>query len=448
MRGFDPKLDPSLIEIGIDRLQVQVKGTFALTNGSFGQFAETLLHQPDLGWFNRPGGTGSFRSVDWSARAQSSIREMSATLRSTTQNRGTAKLEATLNPTATMAHCIKRYQAERPHSSFLDYLRGLPPGNFFALADDAQEHFVQSLDGRDNWLPPPSDLGELMDRDYWPAYLAIFVAQLRQLVLQVFSEPQNVSVSTSGARDTVRSSNGWVEIEWDRVSVPQIECYFERFHSTATLAVRRGGWAVLSADHSAHLKRYIGNARFERDNDRLSVSVPLTDTRWLSIYAKLADRMRFEVVRKGKGDYSALPLPEAPIQRLFEIIALERGNTLVAVRWPSIGELFAGPDYPDIHDLQVLIRHIARAAGDNETLLSDLMTKLLYDGSIEERWAISSREHRTATSALKAAGVLEKNAIRRRDMSKTGRQGRRPRLHLTAGYRDIHILFTDPLLQV
>ena len=281
-------------------------------------------------------------------------------------------------------------------------------------------------------MPPTRQVRERLGGNFWPPFLALFVERVRQLCVALLSEYPDVQ--TEGTTDRIMLPNGSVMLDWGEVKVPQIECYFERFHREAVVAVRRGGWALLAADHSGEMRSCADRATFTRDNDRFAIGLPLNDIYKLAVYAKLRDRIRFEVRRIGKGNYSGLAPASTPA-RLLDIMEHQREHVLGAVIWQSVGELLAGPDQPQLHDLSHLIEQVRIAADGDAEVLAAVLSSLLIEGSVSEGTATSRVIQR-----LVDGGLIERPRVRRRDINK-----RVTRYSLTAPYRDIHILLADPL---
>lgn len=440
MIGFVAALSPRLNDVGVDRFQITVTGRWQSTQSNGRSLFENAFYLPQVDWFNRPqrtpSGRNASRFVSLSKRQNTStINACDIAVRRINTSEGLVQLDLTLNPTRTLAHLLIRASQLsdiRPEWSGLlsDVLQRLPVVEFFARADG---DLLRALDGSDNVLPPTRQVRERLGDDFWTSYLAIFAAKVRHFCIHLLSEFPNVQ--TEGAVDRISLPDGEVVVDWAEIRVPQIECYFERFHRDAIMAVRRGGWAVLAADHSSEMRMYADRATFSRDNARFAVGLPLDDAHKLAIYAKLPDRVRFEVRRMGKGNYTDLPPPISPTSRLTDILNHEREQVLGTIRWPSIGELFAGPDRPQLHDLEHLLEQLRWAAEGDADLLATLFKSLLIEGGLSDD-GVPAR----AIQHLVQQRVIARVRIRRRDINNRTR-----RYALTAPYRDVHVLLSDPL---
>lgn len=442
MVGFDASLSPRLQDIGVDRLQVSITGRWRSSSENGWSLFENALHLPQVDWFNRPerppNPNSASRNVGLSKRRNgSTISACTIALRRLNTSDGIVQIDLTLNPTRTLSHLLARYTGD--HSSddrvdldLLDELRGLELTDFFRQTDEAD--VGRSLDGSDNVLPPTRQVREQLGDDFWSTFLPLFVDRVRHLCVALLSEYP--SVETDEQIDRITLPDGMVMVDWSEVKVPQIECYFERYHRDAITAVRRGGWAVLATDHTSAIQTYADQISFSRDNDRFAIGMPLNDIYRLAIYAKLRDRIRFEVRRVGKGNYSGLPAHPSG-SRLLDIIEHERARALNASNWQNLGELLAGPDRPQIQDLAHMIEQVGLAVNGDADVMTAILGALLIDGSVSENTA-----PRDVIRRLSDGGIIERSRIRHRDIN-----NRVTRYILTAPYREVHALLTDPITQ-
>ena len=449
MIGFAPERVPIISEVGVDKLSVTFVGHWhsRLGNG-WPLFENALYLVEEEDWFNRPArsanpNTTSLRTTINKRRKSSTIKECAITARKLNQRNGDVLIDLTVNPTRTLAHLFARAESllassHAGHQDLLTILAALRPAQFFASAGEGV--IEPSLDGSDNWLPPMRSLRQQLGSDFWPRYLGVFFEQIRRLCLSVLSEyPQ---VETIGTVDHLRmgasggnAPDGVLTIDWSDVRIAEHECYFERFHSEAVLTVRRGGWALLAADHSAEMRVYSDPVTLNRDNGRFTIGLTLHGSYKLAIYAKRPDRIRFEVRRKGKRGHSDLPVPTTPGAQLLNIIQREREHLVSGVIWTNLGELLAGPDYPQLHDLARLIEQVSWAIADDQSAFAPVLQTLLVEGAIT-----ADASNKRVVQRLVRASVVQRVRLRPRDANKRDR-----RFALKAPYRDIHRLLADPL---
>lgn len=436
MIGFREDLVPTLPEVGVDKVRLSVSGSWQATSGNGVGLFENALHLAGVNWFNArqltPSGRPNRATAELSQRHnRSTIGECNVVVRSVDRNRGTIGIELSVNPTRTLAHLLARSDVPDGEQDFWGAIVDLPPVVFFERAETGT--IPPSLDnGRDNWLPPSRVMRERIGRDVWERFLPIFCDQVRQFCNLLLTE---FPVATANEPDNVMlTPAGRVSVAWGGVRVSTIECYFERFHSQAVAATRWGGHALLAADHSVEFWRYIPEASsFHREMDRFSIGVKLTDRTRLAIYAKRRDRLRFEVRRIGKGDYSRLSSPADGHGRMVDIMNQERANLIGAVQWGAVGKMLAGPDYPTVHDTGELIDQICAAARGEAPVIAATLKALLLEGAVSE-----TNAPQQVIQQLLRRGVVEHVRIRRRDLN-----GMPKRYALTAPYRDIHISFAD-----
>lgn len=442
MIGFASDLSPTLEQVGVDRLMVSITGQWSSSAPNGRSLFDNALHFPEVPWFNRASYTPSTRpnsvSLAMSRRSNTStISKCEFKAWPLNGRSGQFKVGLSLNPTRTLAHLLARFGEggreadQRGNEGFASFLRSLPPSSFFLQAEP--NCISPSLDGSDNWLPPTRQVADQVGRDFWPIFLQIYAYQVRSFCVSLLCMLPSSTVEETV--DLIGLNGGSARLDWSEIRVPQIECYIERYHRDAIATVRRGGWAVLSADHSAELRAYSGDATFTRENDRFAIGLTISDRYKLAMYAKRADRIRFEVRRIGKGNYSDLRPATTPTMRMLDIIEHERAQLLTRVGWSDVGELLAGPDHPQLHDLAELIEQVASAVDSDAAIMSAVLKALLLEGALSE----GSANH-NCIQRLVRQGVLERARVRRRDIN-----NRSTRYVLRAPYRDIHALLADPL---
>ncbi|WP_447931864.1 hypothetical protein [Sphingopyxis fribergensis] len=429
--GFSANLSPAIEQVGIDKLEVSVAGHWICHSGNGEAMFRNRLAFPDVQWFNTPQASPQSMTVSMSrSRNGSTITECKVRIASTRSQQGTININLSVNPTRTLAHLLARFGNELSPAELWSEIASLSPVSFFAKAEAGL--ISSSLDGSDNWLPATRYVRDRLGGDPWEHFLPIYVDRLRvvcnALLMEALVDPANEPTNR------VPSPMGDVSLHWGDVRVSSVETYFERYHRHAISTVRRGGNALLAADHSVDFWRYLPAATsFHRENARFSVSMKLPGTRRLAIYAKLRDRLRFEIRRKGKGDYSRLASPTDGNMRLLGILEQERRALLGAVEWEAIGELFAGPDHPEIADIETLIEQVCASCGQEASFAAEILNRLLFDGAITE-----ADVPRAIIGNLRKRGIVDRQLIRVRDIN-----GRTKRFALTAPYRDVHLAIVD-----
>lgn len=431
MVGFSADLMPTLAQIGIDKLEVSVAGHWISHPGNGEAMFRNRLTLPEVQWFNIPQRSPQSMTVSMSRnRNGSTISECQVRISSIRNEHGTIHVTLSVNPTRTFAHLLARFGNEMSPAELWEEIASLSPVSFFAKADAGL--IAPSLDGSDNWLPAPRYVRESLGSDPWERFLPIFCDRLRRFcnALQMEAPFDPVNEPTN----RMSSPSGEVSLHWGEVRIASIETYFERYHRQAISTVRRGGNALLAADHAVDFWRYVPEASsFHRENARFSISLKLKDRLRLAIYAKLRDRLRFEVRRKGKGDYSLLGSPTDGNMRLLDILEQERRILIGAARWDAIGELLAGPDQPQMADIETLIEQVCASCETDANLAAEILNRLLFDGAITEADAPPA-----IIGILQKRGIVGRRLIRLRDQNRRSR-----RFSLTAPYLDVHLAMID-----
>lgn len=408
--GFDRNLVPMDYEWGVDLIMIHVEGAWrAASTGA--DFFQQAVGVPQIDWFRQPDRRRNqfkLRTRSWT-RSQSSptLGDLAIVANAMHSNRGTISVELKGNPTRTLGSLLRRFG---DREDFATFIAQLSPIEFFAPAQDDALHL--SLDGQTNWLPNPAQARHLIGRDIFAEFLPTYVDQVQRFVAIVVSDG-DAECSADGADHVIRSAAGSIRLGWGEARVPQIETYFERFHRGACGAVRIAGAALLNEDHHGELRRYGENLDFEREGDCFRILLPIGETRKLVIYAKLQNRIRFEVRRHGRGRYPQAVIA-APPDRLLAIVQSEREEGSSCCRWQDVGRLFDEPDRTSVGDLVELIAHIVGACGLPNATVREVAYRLIVDGGFSDIQAIQQPED--LIRRLVATGVIRRTRLRRRDL--------------------------------
>lgn len=437
MLGFGQGLSPSLCEVGVDRLDVSVSGRW-ISSRSLTEFFSNRLQLVENGWLNTPVEREGSLTVELSqlpARNSSTLSAWKLRVTGRAGAGGIIRVKIGANPTRTLHHLLITLGSveESTLPEWLDMLRELGPLDFFSKGE-LPNGSGQSLDGSDNFIPDGALGRGVVQIGFWRSYLGIFCDQLRGLCDLILRD--DGATPQEGLRSDER-----LEVDWAHVLVPQIECYFERYHRSAEWAVRQGCWHLLAADHSATIHTYAGNWSAARDNRRFAATLPLRRGNWLAIYAKLSDRMRFERRRHGRGSYAHLPSHGESSARLMAILELERQTLIDRIRWETIGEIFSGPDEVSVPDFLLLVEQVEAASQGSAATMGHLLRSLIFDGAVVVPQTDAPPDLGRAVRDLQARGVIDRARVRPRDMN-----GRETRFALRAPFREIHSLFVEPLL--
>jgi hypothetical protein len=402
--GFSRELNPAEFEWQVDKLSISVSGSWQTSAAEV--FFREQIGLPSVDWFTRPTLQRGHLTISTVRREKSSLGHLKLSFTKLREPAGDIKLSIDCNPTRTLAHIL----AEAPANvDLVEYLRGLDIFNFFALAHPS--NIEQSLDGKTNWLNAPQHVRRRLGGDINDIFLPIFVEKLKVLIARLLGV---ASQDNGGDQVMVYGGGAAARMAWGQVRVPQIESYFERHHSAAVSAVRRASMKILSADHGNTVTMYQGNPQFEREQDCFKISLQIMEQRKLVIYAKTKTRIRFEVRRDKKGRYGRLPPTISPMDRLLNIIALERREAARVCNWTDIGGLFDDADSLSFSQLTNFLATVASICADTNASVEKVIQSLLMEGSISRR--AQSQTPVKTVSALEAAGIVRRTRVRTRDL--------------------------------
>jgi hypothetical protein len=414
LRPFSSPLQPQEPEIGVDRMQVAVRGTWSLEREVPLLVALTPDHYRQMvarrderrPWFRKPEELRARTIIRTRARAPTSLGSTHVVIRGWPNWNGTYEVSLKCNPTATLAHLL-RFPPE--DLEFTTWLLSLDPFAFFD-----RRGVLPSLDNAENWLPDIDLATRLLGPDIFGRFFPIFVRQLMRLVAQLVAPfGERLHIRDEGTDQVLEAPYFSGRLEWGSASVPQIETYFERHHSHAPLAVRSAALAMITGLDEARMRRHSNRVSFERQESLFSLRTEIPAERYLSVYAKAPERLRFEITRPRRGRYSP-QLLFTPEDRLLQIFRSERADLLISCDWELAGSFFEEPSVPTMSDLIGLITAITDACSASETSAQRVLEALLIDGGLNPTLNHVSEE---VTQRLLARGVIERKTLRRRDRS-------------------------------
>jgi hypothetical protein len=330
---------------------------------------------------------------------------------------GSLDVSATCNPTRTLAHLLSRFPNDE---TFRNVVGSLEAVEFFGSADDVP----RSLDGNDNFISDYDAARRALGRDIFSAFLPIYFQKFQTVIARFVAPDLDTTVTDEGGAAVISSHDGEVRLDWHEARAGQVEGYFERFHSQAVQMVRNAGQTLLAGADVASIRQHFRNVSYERDGDLFSITIPLPNEAQAACYAKLADRLRFEVRRSARR-YSEVV--RRATQRPLAIANLERENVVHAGRWSAFGELLTEHDLPILGDLLQLVSRVVEACLDAGSDPIPVLSSILTDGGL-----IGSDENSEVVASLERSGVLSRFTVRRRDRAL-------PRRYmLTADYRQAY----------
>lgn len=374
--------------------------------------AELLIEPPlEVDWFRLPERTANGMKLLTRSKANTTLGEVEFKVESRGGQRGT--LSAWLknaNVTRTLAHLLAEYG---DCDDFLQVAGSIGPFDFFRGTARPLGRSLGS--GGDNWLPDANLVHRHLGPDPFSAFLPVYVDQLQRFIGTMLAPTSHAPHVWDGTDIVVRDADVACRWQWAEVRVPQIESYFERHHARAIGAVQAAATVALTVLDRADARRYdaMESDFIERAGDCLSIGIDLNDRYRMKVYAKSRSRIRFEVVRLGKGNYAGLPRPTGPRSWLLAIMEMERAHLIHVARWPNVGNFFDEHPTPQTDDLARLCSRIAEVCVRHGVLIEPTLARLLEDGG----GCINSQSGLPAPLLhdLVRVGVLERHVIRRQD---------------------------------
>ncbi len=420
----------------VDKLQISITGDWSISHDrQLDDWLRDTVDLIELGCLRRPEVSGSRVTFLQRRDAPVSFRSLKLSFTGLRERNGRFQVQADLNPTRILSHAFARLTdatkesaAQLPEDERLGFCLGdLQPPDFFATADDVPRGF----DGNDNWIENRIEMARVLghyEAHFPPLLLREFRAYLSYLLaMQV---PPDGPVTT----DLLQVMDGEFRLHWGGLRVSEIETYIERAHPKATIMVQRGGLAMLAADYATETRPFLSAPTLSRSQGSVRVLGDLAGPYKLAVYAKDSDCIRFEVRRKGAGNYAELRTRTEAIARFAGIVELERNAFVTKAHWPAVFELFSGPDRYDRFDFRELLFQLQAAVGPDTREMFFLFEKLLVEGGLA-----SSDLRPIVRTRLLRAKVIERQKIRPRDMN-----GSPPRYILRPPYRDIALDFMLP----
>ncbi len=417
LRAFDRSLIPAIGEVGVDRVQIRVAGSWGVLGVphpdaiTVDEYFDLLTSSHDVDWFRLPERLRNGLLIQTRSNPATTLGPMEISVNG--RNEGRGRLSVNLkgaNPTRTLAHLL----ADLGHEpDFTAVIAALGPFQFFSCARSPIPRAIGS--NADNWLSDPDLVLRRLGADPFSAFLPIYAFQLQRLIADMLFPAALNTFVADGAQMALHHQGLAVRLDWGEVRVPQIECYFERHHVGAVGAVRAAAAVALAETDMTDVHRYSRPTSdwVERQDDCLSIGIPLNERYRIGIYAKSPLRFRFEVRRLKKGDYSELGRPAQPQDRLLAIIDMERRNLLNAAIWPRVGAMFDEQPKPQITDLTRLCALIAQVCIEHGGDVRGVMARLFEDGGISRNGHDGVPE--ALLEGLREVGVLHRVVMGRRD---------------------------------
>ncbi len=427
LKSFSVPLVPTTSEVGVDRMQVGVRGTWdlngdtatgrAITPQNFSAAFTRLYEQS--GWFRKPQSNRKGMTLLTKANAPNTLGSIRLFVSDIAAGQGTFDVSITCNPTRTLGHLLV---SSRDEGDFLEWLNNQSHFGFFA-----RSVVSPSLDNGDNWLPDLDLAHSLCGPDIFETFFPVFASKLMELAAHLVVPVGALEIVDEGTDRLALADNLTARFGWGRATVPQIETYIERHHSEARSVIRATAQAMLASLDETRVRHHLSRISFERQEDLFSIRSKLPADRDLSIYAKSPDRLRFEVSRPKRGRYDP-QLLFRPEERLLQIFRTERNELPECCDWDAVACLFEEPSAPILGDPVALVSNVADVCASCDAAATPVLEALLVDSGL--RADLEDVPH-AVISQLLARGVIRRVSLRKRN-----RPGER-RYSLTSNYLSV-----------
>lgn len=404
--GFDQSLSPHDFDWFVDKVQIELTASWSSNEDGAEFFARRLAAagQADE-WFLSPQFSVWTANLETSSTKRSTLGSLHFEAKGLARQRGSILIKLTANPTLVFSNLLAQHPVA---DQFIRRVEALSTYDFFRQVTDA---VPPATDGGLNWIANPQEARRHLGSDLGAAFLPVWISKLQNAVAEILAEAPG-DLIVEGTEHHIRTTVGHIILPWQKVRMPQIEVYFERYHRAAIEAVQTGGFALLSNDHRVQLTRHTDQLSLERNADRFSIKSKLSKTRSLSVYAKRPDRIRFEVARHGRGKYAPTN-PRRPEARLLDIINQEQRRAASICRWPDIASHFVSSSTASLPDLRQFLAAVIQAS-DGGVVISNILTeRLLFDAGFSAE--LVPEIPRRSVQQLVRSGVLKRVRIRARD---------------------------------
>lgn len=429
LKGLARSNPPTLDDILIDRVDLSVKGVFALRGDEDSgprQFDALgrLLAEQDTVW------TSPHRNASNTFRVKLRNKEQwtfNASLRAQLDKQSPKlTLLAALNPVRTLHHRL----AELPDDAdFVSLLIEMSPSDFFAPSLSLQQ--LQSIDGNDNYLPDIALAKRKLGNEYFSQFLNVYDLQFRRWIGEAISLNSDFRVRCSSARIVAGSDTGEMRMDWSHLTVRSAELYFERRHSGAPALLDRLTRKVLSAQSGSTWRSYGQNEVGERRLGTEVIGLDLTASIQQKYYGKTPSRIRCET-RYTKGIRNVLreTLGDATNEAFLKILHSLREDVKKRCQWDAFCDLCAEPKVATLHEASMLLATVAieadKAGVDAGPFLGRLLATGGVDLSNEDGGALSTLINRLidleVLEIIKLQRRYRPGMVRRYTLSKTGRE--------------------------
>lgn len=223
---------------------------------------------------------------------------------------------------------------------------------------------------------------------------------------------------------TAHHGDDYLRLDWPALAVGQCEVYWERRDENALQTIARVATEGLRAARSATVRRHtlVDNLEVKRANGALSLVLPQNqnETVALAVYAKMRDRLRFEVRYRKDVPQSVRDRLSPNRSRLASWIVALREDAVRRLPWHRLHDLLQNePAPPRVAMLLDLFDTVAKIAARDVEMRRTVLEQLLTTGgiSVGEGPGMPSAD---LVGALARAGVVEHVRLVRREAARSG----------------------------
>ncbi len=406
---------PDAAEALFDKVAIRVQGS--LRGGcheAIRDFA-TLVGSGGTAWSEdapRLFGSGSWNGRRWEARAVGGNTLTGSVELYQDGASAAINIKLGLNPIRTLEHLLQRYTpAEMLEAS---------PSEFFREVSE-RAAVGRTLDRRDNMVSDflrfaGSTQTGMMQRV--ATYLQDFEEALKlRLLHELAPAAHGFEWSASDGQLIARSDTVELRLDWSKLAVTHCEVCWERHHAEALGMMGRLADAVLATARGTEIQthRDLAGASVGRDLAALTVTIPLVPKGdvILVMYAKAADRLRFEVCyRRSISRHIRERLPSN--RRLIDWLGVFSEDAAARLPWDALARMLEPPEGSNVDVLLDLIDAVTSATERVPNLRRGLILTLLQHGAITQTDG-NGYAPATIVERLVRAGVLEHVRLMTRD---------------------------------
>lgn len=437
LRALKSDRRPDAAEALFDKVAMRVQGSLrADCNEAIRNFA-THVGSGGTAWSEdvpRLFGSGGWNGRRWEARAVGG-NTLTGTVELYQDGASAAiNIKLALNPIRTLEHLLQRYTpAEILQTS---------PSEFFREVSEPAA-ISRTLDRRDNMVSDflrfagSTQAGMVQQV---ATYLHDFEEALKvRLLHELAPAAHGFEWSENDGQLIARSDTVELRLDWRKLAVTHCEVCWERHYADALGVMGRLADAALATARGAQIQTHpdLAGASIGRDLAALTVTIPLVPKGdvVLVMYAKAADRLRFEVrYRRSISRHIRERLP--PKRRLIDWLGVFSEDAAARLPWDALARMLEPPEASNVDVLLDLIDAVTSATERVPDLRRGLVLALMQHGAITQT-DVDGYAPARIVERLVRAGVLEHVRLMARDQE-LGRRYRLTRRYSGLGSAGTH----------